>query len=103
MAHAEACTGAELPRFIKDGFDAFPEWGILAHGSPRLRCGECGHGRLLAFSGKRRGFSPSCGARRMSQTAAHLVDHVIAPQGDVRSPRPHAPQRSLQARASSVN
>jgi hypothetical protein len=26
---------------------------------------------------KRRGFCPSCGARRMSQTAAHLVDHVI--------------------------
>ena len=26
---------------------------------------------------KRRGFCPSCGARRMAQTAAHLVDHVI--------------------------
>ena len=32
---------------------------------------------LLAFSYKRRGFCPSCGARRMSQTAAHLVNHVI--------------------------
>jgi uncharacterized protein (DUF983 family) len=49
----------------------------------RLRCGECGHGKLLAFSCKRRGFCPSCGARRMSQTAAHLVDHVI----------PHVPMR----------
>jgi hypothetical protein len=38
---------------------------------------ECGHDKLLAFSCKRRGFCPSCGARRMSQTAAHLVDHVI--------------------------
>jgi hypothetical protein len=27
---------------------------------------------------KRRGFCPSCGARRMSRTAAHLVDHIIA-------------------------
>ncbi len=31
----------------------------------------------------RRGFCPSCGARRMAQTAAHLVDHVI----------PHVPVR----------
>jgi len=37
----------------------------------------------LAFSCKRRGFCPSCGARRMSQTAAHRVDHVI----------PHVPVR----------
>jgi len=72
-----------LPRFIKDEFDAFLECGILAHGFLRLRCGECGHDKLLAFSCKRRGFCPSCGARRMSQTAAHLVDHVI----------PHVPVR----------
>ena len=37
----------------------------------------------MAFSCKRRGFCPSCGARRMSQTAGHLVDHVI----------PHVPVR----------
>jgi len=77
IAHTEASTGAELPRFIKDEFEAFPECGILAHGflrlRLRLRCGECGHDKLLAFSCKRRGFCPSCGARRMSQTAAHLV------------------------------
>ena len=28
---------------------------------------------------KRRGFCPSCGARRLSQTVAHLVDHMILP------------------------
>lgn len=83
IAHTEASTGAELPQFIKDEFDAFLECGILAHGFLRLRCGECGHAKLLAFSCKRRGFSPSCGARRMSQTAALLVDHVI----------PHVPVR----------
>jgi hypothetical protein len=77
IAHAEASTGAALPRFIQDAFDAFLECGILAHGFLRLRCGECGHDKLLAFSCKRRGFCPSCGARRMSQTAAHLVDQVI--------------------------
>ena len=35
------------------------------------------HDKLLALSCKGRGLGPSCGARRMSQTAAHLVDHVI--------------------------
>jgi uncharacterized protein (DUF983 family) len=83
IAHTEAGTGAALPRFVKDEFDAFLECGILAHGFLRLRCGQCGHDKLLAFSCKRRGFCPSCGARRMSQTAAHLVDHVI----------PHVPVR----------
>jgi len=83
IAHTEASTGSELPRFIKDEFDAFLECGILAHGFLRLHCGQCGHDKLLAFSCKRRGFCPSCGARRMSQTAAHLVDHVI----------PHVPVR----------
>ncbi|MCY7308276.1 MAG: transposase zinc-binding domain-containing protein [Rhodoferax sp.] len=49
----------------------------MAHGFQRLRCADCGHDRGLAFSCKRRGFCPSCGARRMSQSAAHLVDRVI--------------------------
>jgi len=83
FAHTEASTGSALPRFVKDEFDAFLECGILGHGFLRLRCGQCGHDRLLAFSCKRRGFCPSCGARRMSQTAAHLVEHVI----------PHVPVR----------
>ena len=46
IAHTEAGTGAELPRFIKDEFDAFLECGILAHGFLWLRCGECGHDKL---------------------------------------------------------
>jgi len=62
---------------LKPGVDAFLECGILAHGFLRLRCADCGHEKLVAFSCKRRGFCPSCGARRMSQTAAHLVEHVI--------------------------
>jgi hypothetical protein len=80
---AEAAAGADLPQFVNDEFDAFLECGILAHGFLRLRCGDCGHDKLVAFSCKRRGFCPSCGARRMAQTAAHLVDHVI----------PHVPVR----------
>ena len=87
---AEAAAGADLPQFVKDEFDAFLECGILAHGFLRLCCGDCGHDKLVAFSCKRRGFCPSCGARRMAQTAAHLVDHALAlPPG--RSPGTNSP------------
>jgi hypothetical protein len=85
IAEREAAARADLPQFVKDEFDAFLECGILAHGFLRLRCGDCGHDKLVAFSCKRRGFCPSCCARRMAQTAAHLVDHVI-PHVPVRQP-----------------
>ncbi len=51
-ATAEGCNGlgAGLPQFVRDQFDAFLECGILAHGFLRLRCGECGHDKLVAFS-----------------------------------------------------
>jgi len=77
FAQVEAETGSGLPDFIKDEFDAFLECGILAHGFLRLRCVDCSHEKLVAFSCKRRGLCSSCGGRRMAQTAAHLVDHVI--------------------------
>lgn len=83
FAQAEDAAGADLPQFVKDEFEAFLECGILAHGFLRLHCGDCGHDKLVAFSCKRRGFCPSCGAWRMAQTAAHLVGHVI----------PHVPVR----------
>ncbi len=77
LAEVEAGGAATLPQFVKDEFDAFLECGILAHGFLRLRCAGCGHEKLVAFSCKRRGICPSCGARRMAETAAWLVDRVI--------------------------
>ncbi len=77
LAQVEAGAAASLPQFVKDEFDAFLECGILAHGFLRLRCAGCGHEKLVAFSCKRRGICPSCGARRMAETAAWLVDRVI--------------------------
>ena len=65
------------PRFVEQELRALLRCGILAHGFLRLHCDECGHDRLVAFSCKRRGFCPSCGGRRMADTAAHLVDHVL--------------------------
>src|ERR671914_2286809 len=52
----------------------------MRHPSPRflcLRCADCAHQKLVAFSCKKRGFCPACGDRRMAETAAHLVDYVI--------------------------
>ncbi|MCB9025203.1 MAG: transposase zinc-binding domain-containing protein [Bdellovibrionaceae bacterium] len=37
----------------------------------------------MAFSFKRRGFCPSCGARRMAESATHFVNEVL----------PHKPLR----------
>ena len=71
------------PRFIEQELRAFLRCGVLAHGFLRLHCDECGHDRLVAFSCKRRGFCPSCGGRRMADTAAHLVDRVL-PEAPVR-------------------
>lgn len=77
VAHIEANTGAEPPWFVEEEFASFLECGILAHLALTLRCGACGHDKLLAFGCKRRGLCPSCGARRTSQTAAPLVDHAM--------------------------
>lgn len=79
IAHTEASTGSTLPPFIKDEFEAYLQCGMLAQGFLRLRCADCHHDKLVAFSGKRRGVCPSCGARWISQSAAHLVDQVIPP------------------------
>ena len=90
FAQAEAAAGVDLPQFVKDEFDAFLECGLLAYGFLRLRCGDCGHDKLVAFSCKRRGFCPSCGARRMAQTTAHLVElpHVPVRQWVLSLPIP---------------
>lgn len=74
MAHTEASSGAELPRFVKNEFDAFLECSILDQGFQWLRCGRCWHDKLLALSCKRRELGPSCGARRM--VTRHLLGRV---------------------------
>lgn len=58
IAHTEASTESELPRFIKDEFDAFLECDLPKHGVLSLRCGECGPDKLPAFSCRRCEFSP---------------------------------------------
>lgn len=42
-----------------------------------MRCEGCHADKLVAFSCKKRGFCPSCGGRRMAETAALLADEVL--------------------------
>ena len=70
-------TGRFLPRHVTREFENYLACGRLENGFLRVRCESCSHEHLVAFSCKRRGFCPSCGARRMVETAALLVDHVL--------------------------
>lgn len=56
--------GKPLHLHIKKEFDEFLKCGRLDHGFLRVQCSTCHKERLVAFSCKRRGFCPSCGARR---------------------------------------
>jgi hypothetical protein len=66
-----------VPKFVEDEFRAFLDCGVLARGFISVYCDACGHDRLVPLSRRRRGWCPSCGGRRMAETAAHLVDRVF--------------------------
>ena len=53
------------------------EYGIFAYGFVRVKCDDCKNEQLVAFSCKKRRFYPSCGAKKMAETAAHLVENII--------------------------
>ncbi|MEZ7991725.1 MAG: transposase zinc-binding domain-containing protein, partial [Halioglobus sp.] len=71
------CQGKNLPAHVHREFEAYLKCGRLEHGFLRVRCDTCHFERLVAFSCKKRGFCPSCGARRMAETAALLSDEVF--------------------------
>jgi ribosomal protein S27E len=75
-----AAEGRALPQYVEDEFEAYLKCGLLQHGFLRVKCESCQAEKLVAFSCKRRGFCPSCGARRMAETAALLVDDVLPRQ-----------------------
>ena len=76
-------SGGHLPTFVRQKFEEYLKCGLLEHGFLRVKCDRCRHEHLVMFSCKRRGFCPNCGARRMVESAAHLVDHVF-PEAPVR-------------------
>jgi ribosomal protein S27E len=75
-----ALQGKALPVHVQQEFADYLKCGRLEHGFMRVRCTHCHHEHLVAFSCKRRGFCPSCGARRMAESAALLADEVLPEQ-----------------------
>ncbi len=59
----------DVPHGIRRGGPAEPGSAGRGHGWPALPAASC----------KGRGVCPSCNGRHMTQTAAHLADHVIPP------------------------
>jgi hypothetical protein len=76
LGRAEA-AGRRVPKFVERELRAYLACGIPAHGFVHVHCDTCGHDRVVAFSCKGRAFCPSCGGRRMAETAAFLVDQVL--------------------------
>lgn len=66
-----------LPRYVQREMERFGSCGILCRGFVRVYCDTCRDSMLAAFSCKARAVCPSCTGRRMAETAAHLVDHVL--------------------------
>src|SRR5256712_6021558 len=76
-AVAEAGDGAGLPQFVEREFREFLLCGVFEAGAARFQCEGCTREHLVPFSCKGRGWCPSCGGRRMTERAAHLVDEVL--------------------------
>ena len=72
-----------LPAYVEQEVEAYFRCGLLQYGFLILSCDDCGERVPVAFSCKKRAFCPSCCAKRMSETAVHLVDNVL----------PHVPFR----------
>ena len=79
-----AQEGHYLPKHVEQEFRRYVPCGILSEGFARIACRDCGDELLVAFSCKGRAFCPSCCARRMSDTAAHLVDRVLPEEAPYR-------------------
>lgn len=75
-----AAEDRPLPEYVRAEFDDYLRYGVLEHGFLRVVCEHCHAERLVAFSCKKRGFCPSCGTRRMAESARHLVEEVFGPR-----------------------
>ena len=76
LAEREA-ESRPVPDYVKKEFEAYLRCGILTYGFIRLQCSCCKEEKIVAFSCKRRGFCPSCAAKRQAEAATHLVQNVL--------------------------
>lgn len=67
--------------FVDDVVNAYLDCGRFESGFARVRCSDCGDEFLVATSCQKRGFCPSCGAKRAAAFAAFLADEVLEEVG----------------------
>jgi hypothetical protein len=75
FAERDGPLGAHVPRAL----ETYLECGRLVGGFARVRCGDCGSERLLAFSCQTRNLCPSCQGKRSALLGESLVDVILAP------------------------
>ncbi len=75
-----AAQGTDLPGYVQQEFEDYLKSRRLEHGFLRVRCDSCHAEHLVAFSCEHRSFCPSCGARRMAESAAPLVEEGFPEQ-----------------------
>jgi len=63
--------------YIKEVMLRFLDCGDLHQGFARIRCHDCGHEYLLAFSCKRRHFCPTCHQKRVVEFGEWLCTDVL--------------------------
>ena len=66
-----------IPSYVEKEFYKYLDCGIMSKGFARIFCTECKSDYLVAFSCRSKCVCPSCNAKRMVQTAAHLTDYVF--------------------------
>ena len=73
-----------LPDFVKDELEGYVDCGILSRGFAVLASSECTERIVVGFSCRGLGFCASCLGRRMAETAANLVEHVLPERAPLR-------------------
>jgi len=63
--------------YVKDVIYRYLDCGILHNGFARVKCPDCNHEYLLAFSCKRRHFCPSCHQKRVVEFGEWLCSAVL--------------------------
>jgi len=63
---------------IPEVVDKFMQCGGFAKGFARVRCDECSHEYLLAFSCKGRWFCPPCHQKKVQILGAMLAESILA-------------------------
>ncbi len=80
--HYDSCFIREygfLRPIIPEVVRGFLKCGELADGFARVRCPDCHHEYLLAFSCRGRWFCPSCHSKKVIQFGLHLRDNLLYP------------------------